>query len=151
MNYNFDINDLIRKRYNSRSQSRSKSNSRSRNNRLFNFEEEQEPSEQKFQKLETNSIKAEIDNLRKDLERYKEEKVKADAEAIEKLSETTNTLSNTSLNILHFKMLELLGEGGFGQVYKAVDTKTGNIVAIKKFFSRQSGTRKCVEQEIKAN
>lgn len=44
-----------------------------------------------------------------------------------------------------YKILERLGEGAFGKVYKALNKKTGEIVAIKKFDQKYKTREECME------
>jgi serine/threonine protein kinase len=58
-----------------------------------------------------------------------------------------------SRNILHYKIIEELGSGGVGIVYKAEDTKLGRTVAIKclrNLLTVGSEQRKRFEQEARA-
>jgi serine/threonine protein kinase len=44
-----------------------------------------------------------------------------------------------------------LGDGAFGTVYKAVNVKTGEVVAIKKMKAKYSNWNECIElREIKS-
>ena len=50
-----------------------------------------------------------------------------------------------------YKILERLGEGAFGKVYKALNKSTGEVVAIKKFEQKYKTWDECLElREIKA-
>ena len=51
--------------------------------------------------------------------------------------------------ILHFKIIEKLGEGGMGEVYKALDTKLDRYVALKLLPAQFSGTQDERERFIK--
>ena len=60
-------------------------------------------------------------------------------------------MDNTKLG--HFSLLEKIGEGGMGRVYKARDTRLGRLVAIKLLAearSEDAGRRARFVQEAKA-
>ncbi|MEK6238951.1 MAG: serine/threonine protein kinase, partial [Planctomycetales bacterium] len=48
--------------------------------------------------------------------------------------------------ILHYKLLDKLGQGGMGAVYKAQDTTTQQIVAVKILHQQSLGDRNAVER-----
>lgn len=50
-----------------------------------------------------------------------------------------------------YKILERLGEGAFGKVYKALNKSTGETVAIKKFEQKYKSREECLElREVKS-
>jgi serine/threonine protein kinase len=50
-----------------------------------------------------------------------------------------------------YKILEKLGEGAFGKVYKAVNKKSNEIVAIKKLNEKYKSKDDCLElREVKS-
>ena len=51
-----------------------------------------------------------------------------------KINDLAHDLKGGVVNLKHFEMLNLLGEGGFGEVWKVVHKPTGKICALKKLF-----------------
>jgi len=49
--------------------------------------------------------------------------------------------SKTELNNGRYRLVKILGKGGFGIAYQALDKKTNELVAIKEYFPKQSVTR----------
>jgi serine/threonine protein kinase len=45
----------------------------------------------------------------------------------------------TSLS--HYRIEELIGQGGMGAVYRAIDTRLGRVVAIKVITAGEAGSR----------
>ncbi len=44
-----------------------------------------------------------------------------------------------------YKTLNILGDGAFGNVYKAIHIKTGEVVAIKKMKQKYTSWNECVD------
>lgn len=51
----------------------------------------------------------------------------------EKMTEAGPTSEKGGKTVRNYELLEVLGEGSYGIVYKAKDTRSGNMVALKKF------------------
>ncbi len=50
-----------------------------------------------------------------------------------------------------FKKMRQLGDGSFGQVFKALDTQSNEVVAVKKFKQKYKTWEKCMDDpEVKA-
>jgi serine/threonine protein kinase len=50
-----------------------------------------------------------------------------------------------------FRKLRLLGKGGFGKVYQAIDMRSGEIVALKEMFGTYISWEQCCNMtEVKA-
>ncbi|WP_372370899.1 protein kinase [Candidatus Uabimicrobium sp. HlEnr_7] len=61
--------------------------------------------------------------------------------------DTQHSLKITSPQMLrHYKIMNLLGEGGMGKVYKAWDTKINRPVALKVLLSRNAQMQKIIER-----
>src|SRR2546421_4623023 len=49
--------------------------------------------------------------------------------------------------VAHYRIVERIGEGGMGEVYKAVDLRLNRTVALK-FIARQAGTDDSAQQRL---
>lgn len=58
---------------------------------------------------------------------------------------------NKTLMATRFRKLRLVGKGGFGKVYQALDLRTGEIVALKELYGTYTSWEQCCNQtEVKA-
>lgn len=74
-------------------------------------------------------MKKELESLTIEVNNYKEKLKLAD-----KQEKSTYSKENWPMIYSRYQTLELLGSGGFGQVFKCYDIETNKIVAIKKIM-----------------
>ena len=63
---------------------------------------------------------------------------------------STSPINCNNVNLGKYTCIGLLGRGAFGIVYKGFHTETGDVVAIKKIALNRVGTRRELDNELKA-